>query len=273
MCRKKFIMPNDYMLTKTYNFFDKKEVSNSWKIGEGYGQVQVGNMNNYFQQNKNGETITLDKGRLILKSIYNPKIFNLEDFPKYIQKDMRDRNYPETFTIPFQSGKVVSKETFQYGIFKVRAKVPNYKYMWCAIWLTGAKTHPPEIDIAEFYNNGHIQFRSSNKIIAKTNIHYLEYDEKTSFNPLQKYVRCPDERYITYTLWWEKDFIRIYYDNILAFECTEKEILSQFNQPMCIILNNAIDWSVSLKEKDITNIRTSKTDFKIESVKYYSNNQ
>lgn len=238
----------------------------AWCIGEKYSQVQTGNMNNYFQ--KEGEPNNCAWASL-LKVVHEPKVFNIIDFNADQREEMRQRGYPKTFTIPMKAGKIVSRYVFQYGIFQISAKVSNKKHMWPAIWLSGTKTWPPEIDIAEFYNNGRIRWASSNKIIAKPNIHYRDRKGKhKALNPIQRYVANPDKHYITYTLWWEKDFIKIYYDGRLVYKCTNKKILAQFNQPMHIIINNAVDWSASPTNEELEEL-CSQNQFLIAKVDIY----
>lgn len=250
------------MLQRTPEYLGRSD----WRIGEEYSQVQTGNMNNYFQ--KEG-ALNNCAWPSLLQVVHEPKIFNISEFSEDQQRDMRRKGYSEVFTIPLKAGKIVSKKGYRYGIFEITAKVPNKKYMWPAIWLSGTKTWPPEIDIAEFYNNGRIRWASSNKIIAKPNIHYR--DKKgthKALNPIQRYVANPDKHYITYTLWWEKDFIKIYYDGRLVYKCTNKKILAQFNQPMRIIINNAVDWSASPTNKELEEL-CSRNQFLIARVAIY----
>lgn len=254
---------DEYDIEKTYSFNTQKDINTFWNIGEGYGPLQAGNMNNYFQvpgMCDNNNTICISNKSLVLYTNYEPKEFYKQDIPEW-RTGFED--YPEKWTIPFKSGKIVSKDTFYQGILQIEAKLPNVKYMWPAIWLTGSKTWPPEIDIAEAYNDGKIQYASSNNIILKPNIHYLDKNGKhKATNPLQYYVKNPDEQFITYSLWWEDEFIRIYYDGNLAYELTDKEILKQFNQPMHLILNNAVEWGTKPTVKDIEELDDNKLEIK-----------
>jgi beta-glucanase (GH16 family) len=151
----------------------------------------------------------------------------------------------------------------------VTAKLPNTKYLWPAIWFCGTQSWPPELDLMEAYNNGHIQYASSNNIICQPNIHFRENGENKALFPGSKYVSHPDERYVTYTLHWEEDFVRFYYDDYLVFECTDKKILDQMNQPMSLILDNAVEMNVKLSQKDIDKLRTGDNWFYVKNIKYY----
>jgi len=61
---------------------------------------------------------------------------------------------------PYESGMIRSKMTFKYGYYEARLKMPGGLGVWPGIWLNsdadaqGKTSWPPEIDIAEFVNNG-----------------------------------------------------------------------------------------------------------------------
>jgi autotransporter-associated beta strand protein len=60
----------------------------------------------------------------------------------------------------YESGMIRSKDTFKYGYFESRAKMPPGIGSWPGFWLNsdsrpdGSLSWPPEIDILEFVNNG-----------------------------------------------------------------------------------------------------------------------
>ena len=60
----------------------------------------------------------------------------------------------------FESGLIRSKQTYKYGYFEARMKVPGAKGVWPAFWLCGdtaadgVASWPPEIDILELAING-----------------------------------------------------------------------------------------------------------------------
>lgn len=229
-----------------------------WRIGEEWGNVQE-NGNCFFQLEGDKDNNTILTGHCI-----DLKVLPQEFYSTKINKQLH-----------FKAGKIVSKDKFQYGIFRIRAKMPNFKYQWCAIWLCG-KVQPDnkiwqEIDIVENYNHGKIKFASSNKIYSQPNVHYFKNGSHKMTSPSSKYVKQPDKRYVDYILWWEKDFIRIYYDNYLVYECADKSILNQFNEPMNLIINNAVEWGVELTKEDIEEISKADTIFCISSVEYWSN--
>lgn len=266
----KFKMPKEYKLKKDFTLgygerhYNGKywtvedNFNEDWQIGESWGNVQD-NANCFFQLEGDKDNNTILTGYEI-----NLKIKPQEFFSTRINKQLH-----------FKAGKIVSKDKFHYGIFRIRAKMPNFKYQWCAIWLCG-KVQPDnniwqEIDIVENYNHSKVKFASSNKIYSQPNVHYIDKQGKHKMtSPSSKYVKNPDKRFVDYILWWEKDFIRIYYDNYLVYECKDKSILNQFNEPMNLIINNAVEWGVNLTKEDIEEISKADTTFTISSVQYWS---
>ena len=267
-------MPKEYKLKKDFTLGYSERRYNSlyytiddnfnkdWQIGESWGNVQD-NANCFFQLEEDEDNNTICTGYEI-----NLKIKPEQFYSSKINKQLH-----------FKAGKIVSKDKFHYGIFKIRAIMPNFKYQWCAIWLCG-KVQPDnkvwqEIDIVENYNHNKVKFASSNKIYSKPNVHYIDKQGKHKMtNPSNKYVKNPDERFVDYILHWEEDFIRIYYNGYLVYECTDKFILNQFNEPMNLIINNAVEWGVNLTAKDIAEldveILRENTTFCIANVEYWS---
>lgn len=255
--KNKFKLPKGYYLLKEYNDFDIDNFNRDWNIGESHGdQTQDAEiLNCYFQHmselpNSLKSTIRVENNELKLGVRYEPATVD---------------NIP----LLFKAGKIESKQKFKYGIIRVTAKQPNTKYLWPAIWFCGTQSWPPEIDLMEAYNNGHVQYASSNNIVCEPNIHYLENGKYKAVFPGNKYVEHPDERYVTYTLHWEEDFVRFYYDDYLVFECTDKKILDQMNQPMSLILNNAVEMNVKLSKKEFEKLKTGDNWFYIKNIKYY----
>lgn len=62
--------------------------------------------------------------------------------------------------VNYESGMIRSDFTFRYGFLEARVKMPGGLGVWPAFWLNsdvsdlGKLSHPPEIDIFEFVNNG-----------------------------------------------------------------------------------------------------------------------
>lgn len=272
----KLKIPKEYILKKdfTLGYGDVRccgryltiedNFNRDWQIGESWGNVQD-NANCFFQVERDEDNNTIVTGYDIALKIKPEEFFSTR-----INKQLH-----------FKAGKIVSKDKFKYGIFRISAKSSNFENQWNAIWLCG-KVQPDnniwqEIDIVENYNHNKVKFASSNKIFSQPNIHYVDKQGKHKMtNSGNKYIKHPNDRFVYYTLWWEEDFIKIYYDDYLVYECTDKFILNQLNEPMNLIINNAIEWGVDLTAKDIAeidiNILKENTTFCINSIQYWSKN-
>lgn len=124
-----------------------------WSFEEGFKR-------NHEEQYYNGDKNCYVKdGVLVIegKWVENEKIKN----PKY---DKYNQGWPSTIGkyLTWTSGSMQTKGgwndgyTWQYGIYEVRAKVPQYVGSWPAIWSTGKSHEWPyggEIDIMEYYGN------------------------------------------------------------------------------------------------------------------------
>lgn len=262
-----FKMPKEYHLEKEFTlgygdriWFNRQwnieyNFNKDWQIGESWGNVQD-NANCFFQVEEDNDNSAIVTGWDI-----NLKVKPQEFFSNKINKQLH-----------FKAGKIVTRNKFHYGIFKIRAKMPNFKYQWCAIWLCG-KVQPDkniwqEIDIVENYNHNKVKFATSNRIYSQPNIHFFKNGKHKTTSPGNKYIKHPDKEFVDYILHWEEDFIRIYYDNYLVYECTDKFILNQLNEPMNLIINNAVEWGVDLTKEDIEEISKADT-FCISNVEYW----
>jgi len=265
----KFKMPKEYKLKKDFtlgygeNLYNGKHwivednFNKDWQIGESWGNVQD-NGNCFFQLEGDKINNTIHNNYFIQLSVKPQEFFSTR-----INKQLH-----------FKAGKIVSRDKFHYGVFKIRAKMPNFKYQWCAIWLCG-KVQPEnniwqEADIVENYNDDKVKFATSNRIYSQPNVHFFEQGKHKTTSPGSKYVKNPDKEFVDYTLWWEENFIRIYYDDYLVYECKDKFILNQFNEPMNLIINNAVEWGIDLTKEDIEEISKADTTFCISSVEYWS---
>jgi beta-glucanase (GH16 family) len=56
-------------------------------------------------------------------------------------------------SFPYTSAMIFSKETFLYGKFEIRCKIPTIKGVWPAFWLFGQNPCYEEIDVFEFMDD------------------------------------------------------------------------------------------------------------------------
>lgn len=152
---------------------------------------------------------------------------------------------PETIDIPYSIGLLTSRMAFKYGWFKIEAKLPKGKNLWPSFCLAGTDTWPPEISILDAYSDIDENYSSSTLFKKPFNrihpsLYYGNKKNNIRWKGYDVYVDKANERFVQYVCWWERDFIKIYYDGVKIFETFDKKILKQFNQPMMVVLNNGI---------------------------------
>lgn len=145
----------------------------------------------------------------------------------------------ETIEIPVARSVLFSREAYMYGYFEAKLMLPIAEGRWDAFWLTGRDTWPPEADIIESYSKNDM-YKSFRRL--QSNLHYFRRGRKAMLgaknHPLPTAFK---DKWIRFGLWWEKNFIRIYYNGYLVREITNKKILEQFNQPMHLIISSGIE--------------------------------
>lgn len=132
---------------------DGKPDSEIWNFEEGFKRNQE---DQYYNGDKN---TYIQDGVLVIegRNVLDEKIKN----PTY---DRYNKSWPSNIGkyLTWTSGSMQTKGawdggyTWQYGIYEVRAKVPQYVGSWPAIWSTGMQHEWPyggEIDIMEYYGN------------------------------------------------------------------------------------------------------------------------
>lgn len=147
----------------------------------------------------------------------------------------------------YSSARLITKgkAEWQYGKIEVKARIPNGRGTWPAIWMLGATTplqwpDDGEIDIME-----HVGF---NQGTVHASIHCKKYyhsigTQKTATIPV------PDcsERFHVYTVEWDRDSIRISLDEQVYFRFGNEHsgyAAWPFDNPMFLLLNIAVggDW-------------------------------
>ncbi|MDA3797768.1 MAG: family 16 glycosylhydrolase [Kiritimatiellae bacterium] len=143
----------------------------------------------------------------------------------------------------YESGMIRSKETFKYGYYEARIKLPSAIGVWPAFWLNsdsdaeGKVAWPPEIDIFEFAYNG-TEDRSNMIHIGAV------VQQKGDFNPWdgkELYAdksfdkkwhnynapfSFPDDYHVFALLWDTDDTITWYVDGLKIFSMKYNWVLS-----------------------------------------------
>lgn len=136
------------------------------------------------------------------------------------------------------SARVVTKglKNFTYGEIEVRARLPEGKGTWPAIWLYGEGKKYSEIDIMEHVGaeKGVVHFS------AHTSNHLWDLEShRTSSIKIEKAT----EEYNIYTLKWTETYIKGYVNNVEYFNLYKDDFPPEFwsfDDKMFIILNLAV---------------------------------
>ena len=165
-----------------------KEVDVQWTCGHGYGNYHPDKLWQWWYQGDDDDLIQGD----MIGYRYEPKLI-LGDYADY-RKGVR------------RSTTLFTRGFFHFDV--IRSKSAGG-----AIWLTGADSWPPEIDIVEWYGKR-----------TESNFHISDGEG------VKAHRHSPAR---TYSCWWEKGFVRIYYDGFLVREYKN----DYFEDRMQIIIN------------------------------------
>jgi len=178
----------------------------------------------------------------------DPKVWFDEDqlFKTYEGMNLSASVKPKYFeaistTIPNAIGLLMTKNSWKYGIFHFKAKLPSGEWLWPALWFTGRWNWPPEIDMVEAWTEYTNDYKKNRHIT--TNVHYKGDDGEHKMYGTY-WHRMPNEvtkEFIDYDIWWEQDFIKIYYNGYLVLYVTGKEVLDGMFEDMRIIINNSVE--------------------------------
>lgn len=134
--------------------------------------------------------------------------------------------------------------SWKFGRFEMRAKIPVAKGMWPAFWTLGVEGNWPangEIDIMEYYRG---------KILAnvgwQSNTGSTAWESKEAFLNTFKNTSWANEFHI-WRMDWDKESIKLYVDNQLLNELEIKKTInsknklkSPFEQPHYLLINLAV---------------------------------
>lgn len=177
----------------------------------------------------------------------------------------------------FGAGRLQSKDSYLYGIFEWRYSLPIGRNLWPAIWLTGVNDWPPEIDVMEGWSSrkGHYKNKTDySRFLHLFNdiqprLHHrlngvLSSTAKKLFNTNYTWrLYQKMNKTNTCKLIWTPDIIQVFYNNHLVFECKDPYLLSYYNKPMWVVMNNAVTDDFTKED-----LKTIKKHFIIYDFKY-----
>lgn len=120
---------------------------------------------------------------------------------------------------PYQGSDIISarmntKQSWKYGYFEMRAKVPAGKGTWAAFWMLPDNfRHWPldgEIDIMEYV--GYKPGITHSTIHTKTYNHAIKTERSAEY-----YIKDMEEEFHVYSVEWTEDYIKGYVDGINYF--------------------------------------------------------
>jgi hypothetical protein len=183
----------------------------------------------------------------------------IEDNRLYLGIDYDPVTFADYGRKEYSVGYVSSIDTIKYGHLKVEYILPIGRNLWPAIWLTDARTWPPEIDIMEAWSNHYFCKALTPKAPART---YRRNPFANSIFPSLHLGSTPSEHvnksytklggspscYIdvmntnTCDLWWADKRIVVEYNGHKMMDVKDSSILEHFNHSMGmeIHLNNYI---------------------------------
>jgi len=238
---RQVISPRNYFLVFKDEFKNKLN-TDVWRYSQTWGDYHPNHLGMHYDNN--GQLAYTSNQGLVLELKRKPRIL-------------------DGHTIPNAVGLVNTKIGWQYGWFEGWIKLPKGQPYWLAFWLSGLTHWPPEIDIFEAYSHKgplYDDYLLSDKWLKlpnqkiQPNLHYGVPEDKTyeQYGSFNIPVANVTDRFVQYVCHWEKDFIKIYYDGNLVFECRNPEVLKHYNGPtdqMHIILNHGV-WTKGYENPD-----------------------
>jgi len=156
----------------------------------------------------------------------------------------------------YPSGMIRSRQTFRYGYFEARIKMPKGRGMWPAFWLNsdydknGKLSWPPEIDIMEYAPNGTTEkpdMVHSNVAVSKPNKQGGEYlYQDPGYDKKFHYYKAPEDMtndWHVYGLLWEPDdTVTVFLDGKKLWSRTYRWVYKDGNEagPAHILVNLAV---------------------------------
>lgn len=191
-----------------------------WRIGPSWGNFHPDALYQYYGEN----SAYIENNHLVLDHRYEPRELNIWDKP-----DVK-------YNIDYSIGFISTYESFGYGFYEFECKLPDGIGLWPAVWLTGYKSWPPEIDINESYSDGNGKYGGH----FASNLHFNLEKSKENSGGRSHYLADISNR-IKFSLHWTENYIKIYYNGYLVRVITSQKTLKWFkDERMVIILGNGL---------------------------------
>ncbi|MDT0644374.1 glycoside hydrolase family 16 protein [Zunongwangia sp. F363] len=214
-----------------------------WNYEEGY----VRNMEPQYYTKKRKKNARVKKGNLIIEGLKE----NIKN--SFYKKDSTHwRNSPKRTKYTSASINTLRNFSFKYGYVEVKAKLPQGKGVWPAIWMLGTDVNEVEwpfsgeIDIMEFVG------KDENHIHGT--VHYpADNEQQYTSNGSKLPVEDLHSDFHVYGLNWTKDKLEFYFDGKLyhTFHIEDAGDMAYiFRKPYYLLINLALGggWAGELDE-------------------------
>lgn len=220
--------PPEIARTRVFLFNGQRLDSHRWKAvsRSGAGKTTAFPEMQYYTP----QAVALDRGVLHISALQLPQV-DPSDGTDY----------------PYQSGRVESADTFLYGRFNVRIKVPIGNGLWPAVWLRTPDGGPVQahIDIFDGFGSHTDGFTaaldnwSRGRLIARSCVIVENYTAQTTCtrvgNPQRKRVDYAQD-YHNFGIDWQPDHVTWYVDGKAYWTMTK----GVPNVPMILVMDLAV---------------------------------
>jgi beta-glucanase (GH16 family) len=211
-----------------------------WRTKQPWGRYHPKNGKAWYSDNA---VIVNSNDSLELRTFYSPKTFS------HACRTMACGLITSTY------------DNFGYGEYEIVVKMPRGRDLWSSFWFSPIGEAPPEVDVFEAEtkkNGGLFKFNWRNPLAfwnIKTNAHYGKNygsshkdigSDKAFFS-----FSNPQREYMKYKFIWQKESIKIYYNDLFVRSITNRGLLKQLEgKKIMIIINNIVSDNFSSYEQE-----------------------
>lgn len=231
---------------KGYKLVWNEEFNYTGKPNPDYWSYEHGFLRNdelqWYQNNNancNGQVLQIEARREKLQNPdYDPESHNettLREFAEYTSASILTRG----------------KQSWKYGRFEIRARIPVAKGSWPAIWTLGVDREWPsngEIDLMEFYLKDDVPCILANAAWGTETRWNAEWD--STHKPLSEFIEETNDpkwadKFHIWRMDWNKNAIELYLDDVLLNKIELSKTINPdgfnpFQQEHYLLLNLAI---------------------------------